>query len=101
MKWQNPALETIKTVGVYGLCASDGCKCLNFSVHHVNVDVACRKSSGSVDGGPSVRVGSRSLDYYYEQDQGEALFREIGEEVARQIREWDDEKITVIVTKDE
>lgn len=82
----NPALDTIKKVGVGELCHTDGCMCLNFSIHQVHVDVACRKSSGSVhgNGGTTIRVYSHSMDY----DEADDALRAVGEEVARQMAEW-------------
>lgn len=88
---RNPAFETIKQVGIFGLCATDGCYCMRFSVHHVDVSISCRKSGGSrVEGGTTVLVTSPSLEYCEEiSPDGPVLLREVGEEVARQLRESD------------
>lgn len=88
---RNPALETIKAVGVGGLCHTDGCLCLAFTIHHVHVETSCRKSGGNThpDCGTTIRVYSNSMDYY--GDDANKLLQEIGEEVAKQMAEWNGE----------
>ncbi len=85
----NPALETIREVGLGRLCWKDGCNCLNFSIHHVHVDVSCRKSGGNThpDGGTTIRVYSHSMDY--DGASAEAALHAIGLEVARQMAEME------------
>lgn len=38
------ALELIRSIGIYGLCESDGCPCCYFEIHGVHVNVSCHKS---------------------------------------------------------
>lgn len=59
------ALALIKQHGIYGLAGSDGCLCANFNVMGVEVDIACRKSTGSMFSdhyGTVLRVTNRCLD---------------------------------------
>lgn len=72
----NPALETIRKVGITGLCHTDGCPCLDFTVHHVHVEISCHKSGF----GPEIRVYSHSLDHYPDKSQ----LVEVMEDVKRQ-----------------
>lgn len=44
------ALALIKQHGVFGLGGDDGCLCTSFAVQGVNVEISCRKSSGSPRG---------------------------------------------------
>lgn len=62
------ALKLINREGVYGLCGPDGCPCLNFEVHGVQVEISCRKSGAAMEKinpdfyGIKVRVHSRHMD---------------------------------------
>lgn len=75
-------VDLIRKVGIFGLCNTDGCLCINFSVHHISVDVSCRKS-GCMEKvvpkffGVEVRVYSGSLGI---------SFRDL-EPVANEVRE--------------
>lgn len=87
----NQPLETIKKVGIFNLCGTDGCYCINFSVHHVRVNVSCRKSGGCRNpGGTTVVVSSGSMDYLPSIDSdGPAYLQQVGDEVKRQLEESD------------
>lgn len=59
----NAALKVIRDVGVGGLGGFDGCLCTSFAVQGIEVDVSCRKSSGSAGHfGYTLRVHSRHMD---------------------------------------
>ncbi len=79
------ALALIKSIGIFGLDGPDGCLCLHWQTHGVEVDVSCRKSSDPMDRivpwfyGVSLRVHSRHMDA-----SGTEL-RAIADEVAKQL----------------
>ena len=78
------ALSVIKEVGISRLANFEGCLCSSFAVQNVEVDISCRKSSGSSDHmGYVLRVHSPSLGSPVDK------IKEIAHEVARQIFEQD------------
>lgn len=77
------ALALIRDVGVWKLGDFDGCLCGHFVVKGVEVDIACRKSSGSHGRTTMLRVHSESLDASIEE------LVPIADEVRRQIGEGD------------
>lgn len=79
------ALELIKANGIFGLGDYDGCMCCNFEVCGVQVDISCRKSSGSSlfpdFYGTTVRVHSRHMDATADD------LKLVAAEVIKQVRE--------------
>ena len=87
MIWKNPDIDhvlgLIKDQSIYQFSATDGCMCGGFELKEIHVDISCGKGLPRV-----VRVWSNSGDYGYEEEQ-EVLFKDIEEEVRRQVMEAD------------
>lgn len=80
--WANPVVELMQQHGIFGLSGSDGCLCADFSLHHTDFHVHCRKS-GSGYGtfwGVVIRVANHSMDAQV------SSLEEIAREGVRQIQ---------------
>ena len=77
----NPVIGLLRQHEFGGLAGYDGCRCGSCEVHHVGIDVSCRKSSGGMMfprfHGTLVRVHSRSSDAYLQDlvDVGRWMLR--------------------------
>ena len=97
-KWIHPALRLIKEKGIFGLCYSDGCVCCRFAVHHVNVEVSCRKSSVSLPYDadnrlPVVRVhGGGDLDDFGLLEIANEIVRQISGDAVIRLCSYEDDK---------
>jgi hypothetical protein len=83
---RNIAVESLQKAGLGAYASTDGCACMDFSLHGIDVNVHCRKSGGNThpDGGTTIRVCGRHADW----DQHDDMLRAVGEEIARQLGEW-------------
>jgi len=83
----HPATKLVKDIGIYGLCGTDGCLCMNCVVQGISIDISCRKSDAGMRQidpdffGIKLRVHTGSMDA-----SGESL-KEVAEEVVRQLRD--------------
>ena len=80
------ALALLREVPLERLCDLNGCICTSCAIQGIEIDVSCRKRSGtSRDDGPTtmIRVHSRHLD----ADAGGLAM--VAQEVVRQVHRWE------------
>lgn len=91
----NAAVELLRKVSIFELAGTDGCFCMTCSIQGVDIDVSCRKSSGTYIysrinpdfSGLVVRAHSSHLDANL------TALQAVADEVSRQIRERTGEDI--------